>query len=173
MAESKPQEGAKKSPKKLIMIIVASLLMLGMGAAAYYFLIYRPATEHVKKSDGDEKGEQKKPAEQAVEQPEVYYALGSPLLVNFQPGSSAKIIKISVTVLVKEEAGAEVLKKHEPMIRNNLLMAISSIGADKAKTLEGKQELRAMMLSEIGKVMEKMAGKDTAKDVFFTEFVMQ
>lgn len=169
MAESKPHEGAKKSPKKLIMIIVALLLVLGMGGAAYYFLIHEPAAERVQKSAGDERAEQKKPAEQ----PEVYYALGSPLLVNFQPGSSAKIIKISVTVLVTDEAGVEVLKKHEPMIRNNLLMTISSIGADKAKTLEGKQELRAMMLSEIGKVMEKMAGKNTAKDVFFTDFVMQ
>ncbi|WP_054760165.1 flagellar basal body-associated FliL family protein [Methylomonas koyamae] len=59
------------------------------------------------------------------------------------------------------------------MIRNNLLMAISSLGADKAKTLEGKQELRAMMQQEIGKVLEKMAGKNTVKEVYFTDFVMQ
>ena len=41
------------------------------------------------------------------------------------------------------------------------------------KTVEGKKELRALMLSEIGKVMEKMAGKNSAKEVFFTDFVMQ
>lgn len=52
-------------------------------------------------------------------------------------------------------------------------MAISSLGADKAKTLEGKQELRAMMQQEIGKVLEKMAGKNTVKEVYFTDFVMQ
>jgi len=59
------------------------------------------------------------------------------------------------------------------MIRNNLLMAISAVGAEKAKTLEGKQELKTMMQAEIGKVLEKMAGKNTVKDVYFTEFVMQ
>ena len=103
----------------------------------------------------------------------MFYELPSPLVVDFPAGSSAKVIKIALTILVKGEASIAVLKKNDPMIRNNLLMAISSIGAEKAKTTEGKQELRALMLTEIGKVMEKMAGKNTAKDIYFTEFVMQ
>jgi flagellar FliL protein len=94
-------------------------------------------------------------------------------LVNFPPNASAKIIKISVTVLVKGEANVAVMKKHEPMIRNNLLMAISSVGAEKAKTLEGKKELQTMMQSEIGKVMELMTKKNPVQAVYFTDFVMQ
>jgi flagellar FliL protein len=77
-------------------------------------------------------------------------------------------------VLVKGEASVEILKKHMPMVRNNLLMAITSIGAEKAKTVEGKKELQALMLSEMGKVMEKMNNnKNPVKDVYFTDFVMQ
>ncbi len=170
MAENNPEATEKKSYKKLIFIILlVQLLLIGAGAA-YYFLVYKsdsPSQQEKGSSAGEKNGEK-----EAVEQ-DAYYALEDPFIVNFPSGSSARIIKVAVTVLVQGEANVEILKKHEPMIRNNLLMVISSIGADRVKTLEGKQELQAKMLSEIGKVMEKMAGKNAAKDVYFTEFVMQ
>lgn len=172
MAESKSKEGDKKSSKKLILIMALILLLVG-GAVAYYFM-YKPTETESQDISAKESAEnnQKESGKKEAE-PEFYYELADPLIVNFPPGSSAKIIKVALSVLVTGEASVESLKKHQPMIRNNLLMVISSIGADKVKTLEGKQELRAMMLTEIGKVLEKMTGKNTAKDVFFTEFVMQ
>ena len=171
MADSKPEEGKKSLTKLVLIIVLTVLLLVAASAGAYYFLIYK-ADESGEAGSKDVK-EKEDNAEIDQAQPDLYYALDAPLIVNFPPGSSARIIKVSVTVLVKGEASVDVLKKHEPMIRNNLLMVISSMGADNMKTLEGKQELRRMMLSEIGKVMEKMAGKNTAKDVYFTEFVMQ
>ncbi|MBS3965178.1 MAG: flagellar basal body-associated FliL family protein [Methylomonas sp.] len=176
-------EGEKKSSKKL-WIIIALVVLLGGGAAAAYFLLMKPPAEAGADPHGDKAAEASEHAapEAAAHEDEaegheteeyVYYPLPTPLIVNFPAGASAKLVKISLTVQVKGEAGVEALKKHEPMIRNNLLMAISSIGADKAKTLEGKKELQALMLSEIGKVLERMTKKNSAKDVFFTEFVMQ
>ena len=170
MAENKQIEGEKKSPKKLALIFVLLTLLLVGSGGAYYFLIYQTDKSEQQTKQATNK-EDSVEDEQAVQ--ELYYALDAPLIVNFPPGSSARIVKVAVTILVKGEASVDVLKKHEPMIRNNLLMAISSVGADSMKTIEGKQQLRALMLTEIGKVMEKMAGKNTAKDVYFTEFVMQ
>ncbi|BBL56883.1 flagellar basal body-associated FliL family protein [Methylomonas koyamae] len=179
MAETQGKDEGKKSSKKLIIIIALVVLALAGGGAAYFFLA-KPA-ENGKEAEAEKHGEDKH-AESAHEaeaehdkpvEPDVYYELPTPLLVDFPSGSSARVIKISLTVLTKGEASIEAMKKHEPMIRNNLLMAISSLGADKAKTLEGKQELRAMMQQEIGKVLEKMAGKNTVKEVYFTDFVMQ
>jgi len=175
MAEKTSKEGETKSSKKWLIIIVLIILLLGGGGAGYYFLVLNKAdevsTEH--KSDQQEKAAKPEEAEHPVVEPDVYYEMSSPLLVNYPAGSSARIIKISVSIQAKGDASVEALKKHEPMIRNNLLMAISAIGADKAKTLEGKKELQASMLSEVGKVLEKMAGKNSVKDVYFTEFVMQ
>jgi len=174
MAEEQGKTEGKKSPLKLILIIVVVLLAMVAGAAGGYFYMAKKAESEHGKPDHEVKHEEEKHDEEHAEAvPEVYYELPSPLLVNFPAGASAKVIKISLTILTKGEASIEAMKKHEPMIRNNLLMAISTIGADKAKTTEGKQELRAMMLAEIGKVLEKMAGKNTVKDVYFTEFVMQ
>lgn len=167
MAESQPTSEVKKSPKKIILIIAAVLLLVGLVAGGYFYLSKVLDAE----SASEEQAEDSKHEKTA--EPDVYYDLASPLIVDFPAGSSAKVIKVSLTILVQGQANVAVLKKHEPMIRNNLLMAISAIGAEKAKTTEGKQELRALMLTEIGKVMEMMAGKNTVKDVYFTDFVMQ
>ncbi len=173
MVETEPKEAEKKSSKKLIIIIVAIVLLLGGGAGGYFFFMNKPADSEQSDKKSENKAAEVEKEDDDPAQAEQYYELSDPLLVNFPPGSSAKIIKVSVTVLVKGEENAAALKKHEPMIRNNLLMAISSIGADKAKTLEGKQELQATMLTEVGKVMELMTKKNPVKAVYFTEFVMQ
>lgn len=164
MAESPSNKGVKKSPKKLILIILAVVVLLGSLAGVYFYFSKNAKTGHAEEKVVEH--------EQAVE-PDVFYELSSPLVVDFPPGGSAKVIKIALVILVQGESNVAVLKKHEPMIRNNLLMTISALGAEKAKTTEGKQELRASMVTEIGKVLEKMAGKNTVKDVYFTEFVMQ
>lgn len=184
MAETESKEGEKKSSKKLIVIIAIVLLLLGGGAGGYFFFMHQPASdEHGKGAKhGEKKAEENHAAEEEkadeheqdpAAHAEVYYQITEPLLVNFPPNASAKIIKISVTVLLKGEANVAVMKKHEPMVRNNLLMAISSIGADKAKTLEGKKELQTMMQNEVGKVMELMTKKNPVQAVYFTDFVMQ
>jgi len=59
------------------------------------------------------------------------------------------------------------------MIRNNLLMTISTQGSEHLATRDGKQALRAEMLEEVGEIMEKMTGKNEVVDLFFTTFVMQ
>ena len=184
MAETESKDGEKKSSKKLIVIIAIVVLLLGGGAGGYFFFMHKPAGDEHGKHDehGEKKAEESHPAEEEkadeheqdpAAHAEVYYQITEPLLVNFPANASAKIIKISVTVLVKGEANVAVMKKHEPMIRNNLLMAISSVGADKAKTLEGKKELQTMMQNEVGKVMELMTKKNPVQAVYFTDFVMQ
>lgn len=174
MAETQPE---KSSKKKMILIIAVILILLGGGAGGYFFFMHKAPEDAHGEQAAEEKHEetahQEETKHEEVVEPDVYYNVPAPFLVNFPPGASAKVIKISITLLMKGESGVAALKKHEPMIRNNLLMAISSVGVEKAKTTEGKIELKRLMLEEVGKVLEKMAGKNTAKDLYFTEFVMQ
>jgi flagellar FliL protein len=167
MAEKELPEGEeKKSSKKMIIIIAALVLLLGGGGAGYYFMMGDSA-----ETEGEQAEEEEVEDESALE--EVYFEMTKPFVVNFPKGSAAKLIQVSVTLLVKGEETIEVLKKHEPMIRNNLLMTISAKGPKNLKTKEGKEELQEEMLEEIGRVMEKMAGKNKVKNLFFTTFVMQ
>ncbi|MCK5122412.1 MAG: flagellar basal body-associated FliL family protein [Methylococcales bacterium] len=163
MAENELEEGSKKKSSKLIMILVAVILFLAGGGASFYFLPGDSAETEAELVEGEAE-----PISEAV-----YYDLGKSLIVNFPKGSGASLIQISVTLLVEDEESIDALKKHEPMMRNNLLMAISAKGSANLMTREGKEALRAEMLKEIGSVMEKMTGQNKVKDIFFTTFVMQ
>ena len=169
MAENEVEEGEeKKSSKKMIIIIAAVVLLLAGGGAGYFFMTGDPASGE---------GEQNEDVEEVVEEEgaseEIYYELEKPLIVNFPKGSGARLIQVSISLLVKGQDTIDALKKHEPMMRNNLLMAISGQGSENLKTREGKEQLRAKMLDEIGKVMEKMTGQNKVSNLFFTTFVMQ
>lgn len=180
MAEKKhAEEGEKKSSKKLIIIIVAVVLLLIGGAAGGYFFMTQQSAktdEHGDKAAAEEhKASEHEAAaeEEHAPEPEIYYELPGAFIVNFPPGGTIKIAKISVTLLLKGEDTVAALKKHEPMVRNNLLMVISSLGAERIRVRDGKEQLRGLMLAEIGKVMQTMAGKNKIQDLYFTDFVMQ
>jgi len=164
MAENEPEQEEKKSSKKIIIIAAIILLLAGAGAGYYFMAGDSAATEGEEVEDETEE-------EAATD--EVYFDMNKPLIVNFPKGSASRLIQVSVSLLVKGDETLEALKKHEPMIRNNLLMTISAKGAESLMTTEGKEELRSEMLKEVGKIMQKMSGKNQLTALFFTTFVMQ
>ena len=97
----------------------------------------------------------------------------APFVVNFPKSSGIRLLQLSIALLVEGEAAVEVLQKHEPMIRNNLLMLISGQTPGDLKTVEGKEKLQELIFEEVGKVMKKMDGQKSVQSVFFTSFVMQ
>ncbi len=117
--------------------------------------------------------EEKAAEEESAVSEQIYYAMDQSLIVNFPKNPVASLIQVSVTLLVKDAETVEALKKHEPMIRNNLLMKISAKGASKLQSREGKEELRSEMLDEVNQVMELMTKKNNVENIFFTAFVMQ
>jgi len=169
MAENEAVEGEEKKSSKLIIIIAVVLLLVG-GGAGYYFMAA---------GDAEVDGEQAEVVEEVEEEETeaanelLYYDLSQSLIVNFPKGTGASLIQVSVSILVKGAETLDALKKHEPMIRNNLLMAISAEGAKNLKTRDGKEALRSTMLDEVGKVMDRMTKKNKVEDLFFTAFVMQ
>ncbi len=170
MAENEVEEGEEKKSSKKIIIIAAVILLLVGGGAGYYFMAgdsEQTEGEQTEESESnDEEGDQ-------VSAEVFYFDLEKPLIVNFPKGSAARLIQVSVSLSVEGEEVLEALKKHQPMIRNNLLMKISAKGAEGLKGKEGKQALREDMLKEVSEIMEKMTGKNTVTNVFFTTFVMQ
>jgi flagellar FliL protein len=141
MAESDQNTGnGKKSTMKLLAIILGVVLLAGgIGAGAFYYLQHTANAEKTAHNDGEEEEAEK-----------LYYEMAKPLTVNFPRGSSIQMIQISLAFLVagKEDA-VEVVKKHEPMIRNNLLMLISAQKPENLNIREEKEKLRAAMLNEV------------------------
>jgi flagellar FliL protein len=186
MAEHKKEEGGgeKKSSKKMMIIIIAVVILLaGGGGAGYYFFMRghdSAESEGDKKKEHKGKGKEKKHEEKSSadeeEHPEaesIYYDLGKPLVVDFSKSGSVRFVSISLSLLAAGAETVDALKKNEPMIRNNLLMLINAQGVEVLKTKEGKDKLRAAILTEVAGVLEKMESKGKVKDIFFTSFVMQ
>ncbi len=168
MAENEVENGdEKKSSKKMIIIGLVILLLAGAGAGYYFFM----GNSEELDSEVSEEVIEEEDEEGASD--DIYYDMKKSLIVNFPKGSGASLIQVSVSLLVKGEETIEALKKHEPMIRNNLLMAISAKGSKNLMTIEGKEALRDEMLKVVGEVMEKMTKKNKVTNIFFTSFVMQ
>ncbi|MEE9336961.1 MAG: flagellar basal body-associated FliL family protein [Methylococcaceae bacterium] len=168
MAENEVENGdEKKSSKKMIIIGLVILLLAGAGAGYYFFM------GNSEELDKEVSGEVIEEEDEEGASDDIYYDMKKSLIVNFPKGSGASLIQVSVSLLVKGEETIEVLKKHEPMIRNNLLMAISAKGSKNLMTIEGKEALRDEMLKVVGEVMEKMTKKNKVTNIFFTSFVMQ
>lgn len=176
MAEQKgkPEEGKETQPKSskllLILVIVLFVLVLGLGGVVLYALGiipgYKPTSEaeHV---------EEPAVEEQAAPEVALFVPLDPPFVVNLPPGGEARLMQIGLTVLTFDPAVGEALKKHAPMLRNNLNLLFGGQEAAKLRTLDGKQDLQAKILEEVRKVAQMQVPKGTVEQVFFTGYVLQ
>ncbi|SMF97174.1 flagellar FliL protein [Methylomagnum ishizawai] len=108
------------------------------------------------------------------EAPTLYQDLEPAFVVNFQGSPDARVLQVSLSIATDDASVVEAVKKHSPMIRNNLLMLMSAEDPAALKTTEGKEALRAKLLEEINAIIKKQARKrDAVDEVYFTAFVMQ
>jgi flagellar FliL protein len=165
MAELEQESGdAKKSPKKLIIMIVAALILVAAGGGVTFFLM----------KEDSSKGENAEHVDEATGHAEkLYFDMSKPIVVDFPKGASVQHGRITVSMLVEGAETIAVLKKNEPMIRNNLLMLIGAQDPANLNTREGKELLGKAMLDNVTAVLVKMAGKGKVNEIFFTSFVMQ
>ncbi len=170
MAKDVVADGEEKKSSKMMIIIIAVVVLLAGGGGAYYFMFMGDDTAL---EEGAEEEEVVEEEEEDLDTALTYFDMPKPFVVNFPKSSGIRLLQVSIALATEGEASVEVLKKHEPMIRNNLLMLISGQMPSDLKTVAGKQKLQEQMLKEVGKIMKRMDGKNKVQDVFFTSFVMQ
>ncbi len=163
-----PAEGAKPAGSKKKLIIIAAAAVAAAGGAAAFFL---------RGGDAAEEGAKKKPvAEKKAEHklPAQYIALDPPFVVNFDAGSSACFLQVTVQLMTRELEMVEFLKQHDPVIRNDLLLLLGNVKYEEVQTREGKEALRASALETVRHIL-KAEGSEPEKleAVYFTSFVMQ
>jgi len=160
----------KKSPKKWIILgAVIGLLLVGAGAGMYFMgmLPFGNGESSEDVAAGEEEVDEKSNTREA------HFHQFEPLLVNFPRGSGARLMQIEFSVLAYDDSAIEVLQKHAPMIRNNLLLLLGRYKPQDLKTVQGKQALREAILSEIQQVMDLQANGEQVEALFFTKFLME
>ncbi|HVL02081.1 MAG TPA: flagellar basal body-associated protein FliL [Dongiaceae bacterium] len=162
-------EGAEKPKSKMMLIIIIALvvLLVGGGVAAFFIL---SGGDKDKKKEGEGEGD----AEAEVQHvPAVYFDFKPPFIVNYQWNGRQRYVQISLSVMTRKEAVVEAIKKHMPLIRNNLVMVFSSQDFDMLRTPEGKEAVRTAALEEMQKIITEEMGEPGIEQVLFTNFVMQ
>lgn len=158
-----PAPAAKPARKLKLPLIIAAVAVLAAAGAAggMYFL---------KGKNEAAKHEAAKP----VHLEPIFVPLDPPFVVNFASNDTVRFLQVTVQVMTEDPVTAELLKKHDPMIRNSLLMLFSGQSYEALSTTAGKEHLRLAALGEVRKVVVTAQGKKEAvKDLYFTSFVMQ
>jgi flagellar protein FliL len=162
----------KKAGSNLIIIVLAAVLAAGLAGGGVYFMTGK---KHESAESGEhEKAEDGKKADDKHKLPAIYVKLDPPFVANFEAKGLMRFLQVSVEIMTRDPATAELIKQHDPMIRNDLLMLFGSQTYETISTHEGKDQLRATALAAVRKVVD-VEGGDSKKveQMYFTSFVMQ
>ncbi|MEN9890383.1 MAG: hypothetical protein RLY78_678 [Pseudomonadota bacterium] len=148
-ADAAPATGGKK---KLIIMVVAGLLLLGAGVGAGMFLGKKKApAEGEEGADGHGETHAEQPAHDAPKvtrdpkHPPVFVPL-DPFTVNLADRDADRYAQVSVTLELADAKVEAELKTYMPAIRSNILLLLSSRKAEHLITREGKEKLAQSIL---------------------------
>ena len=175
MADAPKTEAAEApAPKKkgaLMMILVAIVALAVGGGAAFFFIGGKSdKAEAADTKDGAKgKGGEAKPKE-----PAQYVKLDPPFVVNFEAKGLMRFLQVTVEVMTRDLETVELIKKNDPMIRNDLILLFGNQKYESISTREGKEQLRTEALKVVAKIVADEGGKaEKVEQLYFTSFVMQ
>jgi flagellar FliL protein len=159
---SAPEAPAKS---KLLLIIMCCLFAASAAGGGVYFMT--KGGEQAQAEEGDDsKSKNKAPA--------VYVKFDPPFVVNFENKGMMRFLQVSVEVMTRDARTADIIKEHDPKLRNNLLMLLGGQTYETISTREGKERLRGEALGAVADVIVAEGGKaESVEQLYFTSFVMQ
>jgi flagellar FliL protein len=158
----------KKKSSGILWILLGSVLaavLLVIGTLYAMGMIHAPGG----KAGTGEAADSGEPEKAAAS---IYYPL-SPFTVNFRQGDGTRFLQVTMTALVESQEVIGAIEKHEPLIRNNLILLLGGQDPAGLRTREGKEELRNRVLKEMQTILEQRTGGKGIDEIFFTGFVMQ
>lgn len=162
----KKEEIPKKKP--LIKWIIVGCVILIAGAGGFFgwkMLAGKGAEE--KKAEETTHGESEKGG---LKEEKVIYPL-EPFIVNLidESGSGKRYLKAAIELEVAGETGKKKVESRKTVVKDAVLMLLSSRSFDEINSVEGKQELKNALLAQINQAL----GENTVLKIYFVEFVVQ
>lgn len=106
--------------------------------------------------------------------PPIYVALDPPFVVNFETEGLVRFLQITVQVMTRDPATADLVHHNDPVVRNDLLLLFGNQRYEQIATREGKERLREEALAAVRRVVDSAGGRpELIEAVYFTSFVMQ
>lgn len=103
-----------------------------------------------------------------------YLELKPALITNYGGPGPIHFLKAELTLrLGKDPQANELVMRHMPHIRHDLIMLFSRQNEENLITMQGKEQLRQDALAAVQKILESETNKKLVDDVLFTNFVIQ
>ena len=157
-----------KSKNIILIALVVLLLLVGGGGAAFFLL------------GGDDKaveGETSDTTEHAVEKVEPkethYLELGKEFVVNLEDNRKVKFMQVEIQVMAHQLAPFALIEHHMPVIRNKVMLILSSQKYEEVNTREGKEKLREEIKQAIQEIIHEESPEANIEAVYFTSLIMQ
>jgi flagellar protein FliL len=151
---------AKKGGRRLMLLIVVGMLLVsGLVFGTLYFTGMLGGGDASADANAHDNTAEKRDHKQAVVPVPAAYLDMKPVLVsNFEDQSAgASYLQIDMQLMARDPHALDIAKLHMPVIRNNLLLIMSSQKVADVKTRAGKEKLQQTMLEAIQKVIAEAA----------------
>jgi flagellar FliL protein len=173
--DAAPAPVASGVPLKMVIIIVAGTLVLGLGGAFAFFKFMagghggdeQKAETAAAKAAGHGETDAKSDASKVVAPGAIYDV--DPFIVNLSDTPEVRYLKLTVKLeLENQEASAE-LASRVPQLRDTILVLLTSKDSASIRTPQGKFQLR----DEITQRVNSLLPKPGVRAAYFTDFVVQ
>lgn len=156
----------------LLIIITVVLLLAGGGAfAALYFTgMINGGEDAAAMAEGE--GAEGEAAEEPPKPP-IYLPMEPPLVVNFDRQGRVGYLQVSIELMARDKATLDVVRNHMPVVRNAMVLMMSSQSYEQLDERSEKEKLRQKALEEVNAVLEEQGAEGRIESVYFTAFVMQ
>lgn len=160
-----PAPAAAPARSKLPVVLLAALIAAAAAGGGVYFMTVRPDANAVAAN---------REAKVTAKSPALYVKFDPPFVVNFEAKGMMRFLQVSIEAMTRDPATADLLKLHDPMLRNELLLLLANQSYDTLSTRAGKESLRQDALAAIARVIAAEGGKaEKVEQIYFTSFVMQ
>jgi flagellar FliL protein len=150
---------------KFIFLVVAVLLVLTIGLAAGFFMMWNKLSVLSTQADMATNSETGK-AQAAALGP--LYSLDT-FIVNLADEGRSRYLRVTMDLELAESTDAGKLTERLSQVRNSILMIIPSKQFDEIASMEGKIALRDEIIAKLNSLFTS----EVVTNIFFTEFVVQ
>lgn len=151
------KEPKKKSPMKLILIVVIALIAVGGGATAFIMM----------KGGGGDEDSEATPEAEIAEIGEIVHL--EEFTVNLSDNAGQHYLRVKIDLEVDAPELVNLIEQRTPLIRDTILLLLSGLTLEDINTVEGKDALKASILSRV----EQHLRAGAIRRVLFVEFLVQ
>jgi len=168
--EAEKKESSAGSPMKLIIVmIIGGLLLVAVSIGGVFFMM-----KSMGMLDGKGGGGHKKEQVVVSDKPAIYFPLEPAFVANFKDRGRTRFLQITMDVMTTDQKIIDEMKKHMPLIRNNILILLSKQDGEVLQSGEGKEVIREVILKELQEIMTEKTGMvKTVEALYITSFVTQ